>query len=130
MQRSELPCGIPSSWYYFVDVTPSIWVAIVLSVRKLFIHRYMLLCIPASVCREEDHFDVMQEDTGDGNGEVPQDIRAFFGHPLTAATVSVNGTDDNSASALALLHEYQNLPAIDKSDIKIGDRYEIADILR
>ncbi len=72
----------------------------------------------------------MQTNAEDGNGEVPQDIRAFFGHPLTAATASVNGTEDNSASALALLHEYQNLPAIDKSDIKIGDRYEIADILR
>ena len=27
----------------------SVWVAIVLSVRKLLIHRYMLLCIPASL---------------------------------------------------------------------------------
>ena len=33
----------------FVDVTPSIWVAIVLSVRKFFIHRYILLRIPASL---------------------------------------------------------------------------------
>ena len=54
---------------------------------------------------------------------MPQDIRAFFGHPL-------NG-DDTQASALALLHEYQNLPAIDKNDIKIGDKYgSLIDILR
>ena len=45
----ELPCGIPSLMHSFVDVTPSIWVAIVLSVRKFFIHRYTLLCIPASL---------------------------------------------------------------------------------
>ena len=45
----ELPCGIPSLRHSFADVTPSIWVAIVLSVRKFFIHRYMLLCIPASL---------------------------------------------------------------------------------
>ena len=49
VQLSELPCVILSLRHYFVDVTPSIWVAIVLSVRKLFIHRYMLLCIPASL---------------------------------------------------------------------------------
>ena len=48
VQLSELPCGIPSLRHYFVDITP-IWVAIVLSVRKFFIHRYMLLCIPASL---------------------------------------------------------------------------------
>ena len=49
VQLSELPCGIHSSRHSFVDVKPSIWVAIVLSVRKFFIHRYMLLCIPASL---------------------------------------------------------------------------------
>ena len=55
--------------------------------------------------------------------EMPQDIRAFFGHPL-------NG-DDTHPSALALLHEFQNLPAIDKNDIKIGDKYgSLIDILR
>ena len=32
-----------------VDVTPSIWVAIVLSVKQFFIHRYILPCIPASL---------------------------------------------------------------------------------
>ena len=30
VQLSELPCGIPSLRHSFVDVTPSIWVAIVL----------------------------------------------------------------------------------------------------
>ena len=49
VQLSEFPCGIPSLRHSFVGVTPSIWVAIVLSVRKLFIHRYMLLRIPASL---------------------------------------------------------------------------------
>ena len=49
VQLSELPCGIPSPRNYVVHVTPSIWVAIVLPVRKLFIHRYMLLCMPASL---------------------------------------------------------------------------------
>ena len=49
VQLSELPCGIPSLRHSFVDVTPSIWVAIVLSVRKFFIHRCMLLCVPATL---------------------------------------------------------------------------------
>ena len=62
--------------------------------------------------------------------EVPEDIRAFFGHPLTAATSALEG-GETQASALALLHEYQNLPAIDRADLRIGDRYEsIQDILR
>ena len=43
MQLSELPCGVPSLRHSFVCVSNSVWVAIVLSVRKLFIHRYMLL---------------------------------------------------------------------------------------
>lgn len=40
--------------------------------------------------------------------------------------------EDTQASALALLHEYQNLPAIDRSDFKIGDKYDggMHDILR
>ena len=46
---SEFPCGITSLGHSFVYVTPSVWVAIVLSVRTFFIHRYMLLCIPASL---------------------------------------------------------------------------------
>ena len=45
---SELHCGIPS-WGTLVYVTPSVYPAIVLSVRKFLIHRYMLLCIPASL---------------------------------------------------------------------------------
>ena len=62
--------------------------------------------------------------------EIPEDIRAFFGHPLTAATSAIDG-DDAHASALALLHEYQNLPAIDRSDMKIGDKFgSLNDILR
>ena len=56
--------------------------------------------------------------------EVPGDIRAFYGHPLA------NGEDTN-ASALALLHEYQNLPAIDRSDQKVGDKFDgLSEILR
>ena len=47
-RKAELPCGIPFLRHYFVYVTPSVWVDSVLSVKKLFIDRYMLLCIPAS----------------------------------------------------------------------------------
>ena len=49
VQLSELPCCIPSLWDSLVDVTPTIWVAIVMSPRKFFIHRYTLLCMPASL---------------------------------------------------------------------------------
>ena len=56
--------------------------------------------------------------------EVPGDIRAFYGHPLA------NGEDTNS-SALALLHEFQNLPAIDRSDQKVGDKFQgLSEMLR
>ena len=59
----------------------------------------------------------------------PDDIRAFFGHPLTAAT-TIN-EEDRHASAVALLHEYINLPALDKSGMKIGDKINsIYDIMR
>ncbi|KAL4236676.1 Grainyhead-like protein 2 [Mactra antiquata] len=60
----------------------------------------------------------------------PDDIRAFYGHPLTAATASVNA-EDTHASAVALLHEYINLPALDRSGMKIGDKINsIYDIMR
>jgi len=64
--------------------------------------------------------------------EVPEDIRAFFVHPLTAATSALDGEDEEShASALALLHEYQNLPSLDRTDLKMGERHEtLGDILR
>jgi len=59
----------------------------------------------------------------------PDDISAFYGHPLTAATASVD--DDTHASAVALLHEYINLPALDRSGMKIGDKINsIYDIMR
>ena len=54
----------------------------------------------------------------------PDDIRGFFGHPLAAATTSVNG-EDTQASAAALLHEYINLPALDKSGLKIGEKLHL-----
>ncbi|XP_064606522.1 protein grainyhead-like isoform X2 [Liolophura sinensis] len=53
----------------------------------------------------------------------PDDVRAFFGHPLTAATTAING-DDTHIHGLALLHEYQNLPAMDRSGMKIGDKFQ------
>ena len=54
--------------------------------------------------------------------EMPGDLKAFFGHPLV---------NDKASSALALLHEYQNLPAIDHSDNKIRDKYDaFNDMLR
>lgn len=55
----------------------------------------------------------------------PDDIQAFFGHPLTAATTAINGEDTTNASAAALFHEYINLPAIEKSELKIGDKINI-----
>ena len=56
-----------------------------------------------------------------GTGEVPQDIRGFMIHPLMAAESA--SSENHNASALALLHEYQNLPTIDKGDMKIQDKY-------
>ncbi|ELU04641.1 hypothetical protein CAPTEDRAFT_198091 [Capitella teleta] len=62
-------------------------------------------------------------DDAEDTGEMPHDIHAFFGHPLNS--------DDTQASAIALLHEYQNLPAIDKSNLKIGEKYgSFFDILK
>ncbi|OWF54580.1 uncharacterized protein LOC110443256 isoform X2 [Mizuhopecten yessoensis] len=55
----------------------------------------------------------------------PDDIQAFFGHPLTAATTAINGEDSTNASAAALFHEYINLPAIEKSEFKIGEKIDI-----
>lgn len=40
--------------------------------------------------------------------EVPQDLKAFFGHPL-------NSSFDKTDGALALLHEYECLPAIERN---------------
>ena len=40
--------------------------------------------------------------------EAPEDLHAFFVHPLTAAT-RASGDGD----AMALLHEYRNLPVLD-----------------
>jgi hypothetical protein len=56
---------------------------------------------------------------------IPSDVNAFFGHPLTAATNAIEGAD-----SLALLHEYQNeyqnLPPMDSGKeqyhyIEVGD---------
>ena len=76
-----------------------------------------------------------EKETSDVKGRLPHDgppddIRGFFGHPLTAATTAFNGEDSN-ASAKALLHEYINLPSLDKSGMKIGETVSsIYDILR
>ena len=40
--------------------------------------------------------------------EAPEDLHAFFVHPLTAATRATGDGD-----AMALLHEYRNLPVLD-----------------
>ena len=50
------------------------------------------------------------------DNEVPQDLKAFFGHPLNSSLHS----NDSSSGALALLHEYKSLPAIDKGLHNIG----------
>jgi hypothetical protein len=52
----------------------------------------------------------------------PDDKEAFFGHPLTRATIAISG-EDESAQAEALLHEYLNLQSLDKEGGKIGDRF-------
>lgn len=46
--------------------------------------------------------------------EVPADLSAFYDHPLAAA-----GTE----STRALLHEYCNLQSIERSDVRIADKY-------
>lgn len=51
----------------------------------------------------------------------PDDVGAFFGHPLTRATIAING-EDQEAQAQALFHEYLNLQAIDRDGVKIADR--------
>ncbi len=56
------------------------------------------------LCRSQDDLEQRVRRVED---EVPQDISAFYGHPLTAATHSKDG------DALALLHEYQSMQAID-----------------
>ncbi|BFY99264.1 hypothetical protein BsWGS_02303 [Bradybaena similaris] len=53
----------------------------------------------------------------------PDDVRAFFGHPLTRATNALNGDEvDTNADAEALLHEYKNLPSIERDDNKVSAR--------
>ena len=54
----------------------------------------------------------------------PDDINAFFGHPLTAATTAING-EDTSASAAALQYEYMNLPGIDRNQVQNGQKQEV-----
>jgi len=44
------------------------------------------------------------------DNEVPQDLNAFFGHPLNS------DGEDKKDSSLALLHEFRNLPAIEREE--------------
>ena len=43
-----MPCGVTFLGLSFVEVNPSVWVAIVLPARQFFVHRCMLLFILAS----------------------------------------------------------------------------------
>ncbi|KAL8562267.1 hypothetical protein ACOMHN_037223 [Nucella lapillus] len=63
----------------------------------------------------------------------PDDKEGFFGHPLTKATIAIEGgggdrderrggTGEEGASGEALLHEFLNLPAMDRQGVKIKDR--------
>lgn len=88
--------------------------------------------------KDDDGDDENKKTTGKSSEEIrpqtddgpPDDIRAFYGHPLTAATAAID-QDDTHASAVALLHEYINLPALDRSGLKIGDKINsIYDIMR
>ena len=46
--------------------------------------------------------------------EIPGDLGAFYGHPFSG----INGDKDETGSARALLHEFENLPEINsKLDI-------------
>ena len=44
-----MPCGITLLGLSFVEVNPSVWVAIVLPARQFFVHRCMLLFMLASL---------------------------------------------------------------------------------
>ena len=44
-----MPCGINFLGLSFVEVDPSVWVAIVLPARQFFVHRCMLLFMLASL---------------------------------------------------------------------------------
>ena len=44
-----MPCGITFLGLSFVEVNPSVWVAIVLSARQFFVNRCMLLFMLASL---------------------------------------------------------------------------------
>ena len=44
-----MPCGITFLGLSFVEVNPSVWVAIVLPARQFFVHRCMLLFMLASL---------------------------------------------------------------------------------
>ena len=56
--------------------------------------------------------DKRHRDSYENAEEVPQNLKAFFSHPLT---IDSEPNVDHQKSALALLHEYQHLPALDKS---------------
>ena len=56
----------------------------------------------------DDDDEIHNSSTSHKLDEVPEDLDAFFVHPLRAAT---RASDDGDG--LALLHEYRNLPIID-----------------
>ncbi|CAG5118551.1 unnamed protein product [Candidula unifasciata] len=62
----------------------------------------------------------------------PDDVKAFFGHPLTRATNALNGDEvDTNADAEALLHEYKYLHSIQRDEIKVSGRLNgFLDIVR
>ncbi|CAG5128602.1 unnamed protein product, partial [Candidula unifasciata] len=53
----------------------------------------------------------------------PDDVRAFFGHPLTRASNALNGDDaDNNADSEALLHEYISLSTAESEELKTTEK--------
>lgn len=58
----------------------------------------------------------------------PDDKKAFFGHPLTAATSAING-DDTQALRAALQHEYMNFSAAYSNDAK-DKLFSLCDVTR
>jgi len=67
-------------------------------------------------CEHEIHNTALTE-----VDEAPEDLDAFFVHPLTAASRATADGD-----ALALLHEYRNLPVLDVHLSSATNRYTLS----
>uniref|UniRef100_T1JMF1 Uncharacterized protein n=1 Tax=Strigamia maritima TaxID=126957 RepID=T1JMF1_STRMM len=90
---------------------------------KLLGEEYLQQATPAPSSDSDRMTDLQEGEDG---------WRAYYEHPLTAATtamLNINGGDEQ-ASNLGLLYEYYKLPSIDKvvDTRKINDKYALPDI--